>query len=70
MEKIIRLLFAQPGYDLHGDTADVVQIEAPSLTRFAKIAAALVESANASAAHAPCHTDRPLRFQLVNRDAF
>ena len=70
VDKVIHLIFAQPGYYLHGDTADVVQIEAPSLPRFAKIAAALVESANASAAHAPGHPDRPLRFQLVNRDAF
>ena len=70
VDKAIRLIFTQPGCYLHGDEADVVQIEAPSLPRFAKIAAALVEAANAAGAHAPRHPDRPLRFELVNRPAF
>ncbi len=70
VDKVLRLIFAQPGCYLHGDEADVVQIEAPSLPRFAKIAAALVHAANAAGAYAPRHPDRPLRFELVNPAAF
>ena len=53
VDKVLRVIFAQPGYYLHLVEADVVQIEAPSLPRFAKIAAALVQAANATDAHAP-----------------
>ena len=70
VDKVLRVIFTQPGYYLRGAQGDVVQIEAPSLPRFAKIAAALVEAANAIGAHAPRHPDRPLRFELVNRAAF
>ena len=67
LDKAIRLVFSQPGCYLRLPTADVVQIEAPALPRFAKIAAALVAQANAAGAHAPRYPDRPLGFELVTR---
>ena len=67
LEKAIRLVFSQPGCYLRLPAADLVQIEAPALPRFAKIAAALVAHVNAAGAHAPRNPDRPLRFELVTR---
>ncbi len=67
LDKVIRLMFSQPGAYLRLPAEDIVQIEAPALPRFAKIAAALVAHANNAGAHAPRHPDRPLRFELVTR---